>query len=235
MAPLKSNYPIGQYLLQLVHSSGLSPEEFFLQVLRYRDEQEGLNDFTRAIGHGLCSAELLKGIRRHSTSLPNFESVYRKNIRFLQREREQAIAAEVDREQRNFAPHICADYESIGPSLRRVSDPFEGLPTPTIQIPPEISKLPVNQQIPLLKPLIQEHYAIYGHIIEGNERIDGYRGWLSLADWNQVNFQLFDIEGTHIPDEPSPIPKPMPPRRGLSKNRKDCSASQNKQISGARR
>lgn len=213
MAQLKSNYPIGQYLLELPHSSGLSPEDFCLQALGYRNRQQVLKDFNRAIPYGLCSAQLLKGIRDHLTSSEDFENVYRKNICFLQRESEQVIPAEVDNEQRTFTPHICADYEPIGPSLRRVSDPFEGLPTPTIRIPPEISKLHIKQQLPLLKPLIQEHYAIFGHIIERNERIDGYRGWLSLADWNQVNFQLFDVEGNHIPDDPSPIPKPRPSRR----------------------
>lgn len=132
----------------------------------------------------------------------------------LEAEADRIIADEVEKEHRSFVPHISADYESLGPSRRRPDESFKGTPTPVIPIPTEIAGLPFEQQIHLLKPLIQDHYARYGDLItEQNERIEGFRGWLSLSDWNEVNFHLFSCEGDYLPDEPSPIPKPKPPRR----------------------
>lgn len=213
--------PLIIYLQQLLLESGLCLERFLVEGLGYHTSVEGIQEYTNLLIHGCGSVGLINRLRRYERDRARLDAVLNELQGHLNTEAEAAIAAEVDKEQRFFTPHICADYESIGPSLRRVSNPLEGIPTPTIRIPPEISKLPLNQQLPLLKPLIQEHYATYGHIVEGNERIDGYRAWLSLADWNQVNFQLFDIEGNHILDAPSPIPKPIPPRRSRRAKRRN--------------
>ena len=78
-------------------------------------------------------------------------------------EAERIIAEETEKERLAFVPHIRADFCFVGPCRKRPDLSFDDGPTiPNIIIPPEISNLPNDQQLPLLKPLIQEHFAIYG-------------------------------------------------------------------------
>lgn len=125
-------------------------------------------------------------------------------------EAERIIAEETEKERLAFVPHIRADFCFVGPCRKRPDLSFDDGPTiPNIIIPPEISNLPNDQQLPLLKPLIQEHFAIYGgHITDYGERIDGYRSFTSWPRFEEVEFDLFDTDGEYIPDEPAPWPKP---------------------------
>lgn len=203
----KPQSPLTEYLRDLLVQSGLSIEQFLAESLGYRDSVQGLRDFNEALAHGSSNTRLLNKLKQFAPNKEHLDEVLEQTQMFLQAEAEQIIAAEEKSERRSFVPHISPDFESIGPPPGRLDESFRGPPTPKIRIPREISELPVDEQFPLLKPLIQKHYARYGQITENNERIDGYRGWLSLADWDDVNFHIFDIEGNHIPDEPAPPPK----------------------------
>ena len=125
-------------------------------------------------------------------------------------EAERIIAEETEKERLAFVPHIRADFCFVGPCRRRpVLSCNSGSTIPNIPIPSEFSKLPKEQQIQLLRPLIQEHFARYGsQITDYGERIDGYRVWLTLEDFDECEFYLFQTDGCFIPDEPAPCPKP---------------------------
>jgi hypothetical protein len=213
MAPPQSLYPLGKYLLELLKESRLSLEDFCVQALAYRNAHSGIKDFDDALKCGLCTTHLNRAIRRYTKQSAELNDVLLRNQQYVEAEAEQTIAEETEKERRSFFPHITADYESLGPSDKRPDESFTGTPTPVITIPPEVARLPFQQQLPLIKLLIQTHYASWGGITEYNERIDGYRGWFSFSDWTEVNFQLFDIEGNYLPEEPVPASKAIARRR----------------------
>lgn len=210
MALPNSIYPIGQYLLRLLRQSELSLELFCIQELAYSDPQEGIQDFLNAVKYGHCSEQINRRLAECTQSPIELESALRRNDDYLQAEAEQVIAEETERDRLAFVPHIRADFSFVGPCRKRPDLSFDDGPAiPNIIIPPEISNLPNDQQLPLLKPLIQEHFAIYGgHITDYGERIDGYRSFTSWHRFEEAEFDLFDTDGEHIPDEPAPWPKP---------------------------
>lgn len=149
-------------------------------------------------------------------------------------ETERIISEETEKERRAFKPHIHADFSFVGPCRKRPDLSRDGgSKIPKISIPPDISNLASQQQLPLLKPLIEQHYSLFGnHITEYGEKIDGYRAWLSLEDWDECEFYLFDTDGEHIPDDPAPWPRPRhkrikPSNRGSHRKSRDIYARRN--------
>ena len=136
--------------------------------------------------------------------------LYQLQLSEAEAEAERIIAEETEKERRAFKPHIQVDFCFVGPCRKRPDLSRDGsAKIPYISIPPDISNLPKEQQLPLLKPLIEQHYSLFGHhITEYGERIDGYRAWLTLEDFDECEFYLFDTDGEHIPDEPAPWQKP---------------------------
>lgn len=156
----ESKYPIGQLLLEVLASSGLSHRKFF-ETIGYKDCQFASDDFNRWLGIGEGDSRLIERLQASPFAVPaeRLETVVATNEVLVRRRQilESGSAEEIARVL--FEPIAEVIPEWSRPSQITLFGLTGGNRSHHIKLPADIASWPWEAQLAYLRKVVPEKYA----------------------------------------------------------------------------
>lgn len=205
MVQRSSTYPLGNLLLELQQSSGLTLYKFVLAI-GYKNSNKGIGAFDAMLGSGYPNSTFLERLNE-SPYAPSQEALARaiaETETILENEEREAAIAQEEAERQAFRPYFQAVPELKEPRQITLFALTGGHSRYTHHLPPDFPTWPLEAQYGLLEKEVPAAYAKAEGRTLFMGRITGYR-LFRLYDGPSL---LLSVNGKPLGiDDEAPIPE----------------------------
>lgn len=185
-----SHYPISQFLLRLLDESGLD-RDGFIRRLGYRNIARGRRRLDSWLDQGGGYQRILKQIvAAYPDQAARLQSAAGETAKMKDAEAEARFVEWCKSQSATFVPFLHAEGETARPSSITLFGVGGGHRRwTTIEVPKSTMELPLEEQLAILPPLMQEYRTKHNGFCPFFGRLSGFK-FVRLLDYFQ-----FDAEG----------------------------------------
>ena len=188
-------FALGTFITEKLNAQGIKRSEF-VKCLGYKNINKGLRALDQCIEHGEPHPFVVQNL---PSALHVEPSVIEKVLKITQQQRLDKKEA---RERKSFRPHLWIITEEKRPTSITMAL-LTGFAHKTITLPPDITELPFERQLEMVKSVVRSHYAEGEGIWPFFGKILGYY----YIHHFRENIRL-DVEGNVTKKETTPFEEP---------------------------